>query len=222
MAETELAPIDGPGGGPGPRVVDTAVAEPGDNGLERLVFFSDGVFAIAITLLALDIRLPGAEGSLTDQVLLERLIAIGPKYLAYVLSFLVIGIFWVSHHRRFRYFERTDNGLMLLNLFLLMGIAFMPFPTAIISSNGNQTATVFYALTVSAISLLSTLIWAYATRQHRLVPAALSGAIIRQEQVRGLVMVAIFVLSTGLAAINADLAKLSWTLLFPAWLAVHG
>jgi len=84
--------------------------------LERLVFFSDGVFAIAVTLLALEIRLPTTGGALTNAQLLYKLEVIWAKYLSYVVSFMVIGFFWMGHHRKFRLIERYDHTLLMLNL----------------------------------------------------------------------------------------------------------
>lgn len=188
-------------------------------GLDRLIFFSDGIFGIAVTLLALEIRLPSSAETLSNAELLHALIAIGPKYLAYFLSFCVIGSFWVSHHRRFRYIRHADGRLMFLNLLLLMGVAFMPFPTVLISESGNATATIFYAATVAVIGILFTALWVYAAARDLISPS-LSAASIRREGVRGLVTSAIFTLSIGLSVVNIDLVKLSWALLIPAWLFI--
>jgi uncharacterized membrane protein len=120
-------------------------------GLERLIFFSDAVFAIAITLLALEIRLPAGGESLNDTQLFAQLIGMWHRYLAFFISFSVIGVFWISHHRKFRFIERYDRSLLMLNLLLLMMIAFIPFPSSIISENPNRTATIFYAVTMTLV-----------------------------------------------------------------------
>jgi uncharacterized membrane protein len=191
-------------------------------GLERLIFFSDAVFAIAITLLALDIRLPQGLGDLNDQALLRELLSIWPRYLGYVVSFLVLGNFWISHHRKYRHIRRYDSVLLQLNLLLLMAIAFIPFPTAILSEYGNRTATIFYALSISLAGLLSTVIWLYATHDNRLVDAGMSAAIRRRETRGPLAVIGVFVFSIGVAFINADLAKLSWFVVTVAlWLATR-
>jgi uncharacterized membrane protein len=187
-----------------------------ETGMERIVFFSDAVFAIAITLLALEIRLPEeiARGSNTE--LFQNLFAIWPKYLGYIVSFLSIGNFWVVHHRQFRYIERYDTRLMFINLLILMSVAFMPFPTAIISENGNRTSTIFYALSAMVVGLLSTLLWVYASHNHRLVAANLEYFVVRRGVLRTLSAPAIFLLSIGIAYIDPDLAKYSWILIVPA------
>lgn len=181
-------------------------------GLERLVFFSDAVFAIAITLLALEIRLPEIEGPLTDAGLLAALQSIGPKYLAYMLSFLVIGVFWIGHHRRYQFIQRYDGTLLFLNLLLLMIVAFIPFPTAIISDYGNITGTIFYSLTMIAASLIAILIWWYASSHHRLIDPNLSAQQIRREMLLLFSTPLVFLISIGVAFIDSDLAKLTWTL----------
>ena len=184
-------------------------------GLERLVFFSDAVFAIAITILILDIRLPAGEEAFTNAQLLAQLLGIWQKYLAYIISFLVIGSFWVSHHRKFSYIRRYDGNLLVLNLLLLMAIAFIPFPTSVISEYANSTATIFYALTMIVAGLLSIALWAYATRHHRLVDAQLDAGFRRQQFLSPLITIVLFSLSIGIAFINDGLARLMWLMIIP-------
>ncbi|MBZ0300979.1 MAG: DUF1211 domain-containing protein [Anaerolineae bacterium] len=188
------------------------ISEADKFGLERLVFFSDAVFAIAITLLALEIRLPEIEGPLTDAKLLQALQSIGPQYLAFMLSFLVIGVFWIGHHRRYRFIERYDSVLLFLNLLLLMIVAFIPFPTAIISDYGNLVGTIFYALTMVAAGLVSLAIWGYAASHHRLIDPHMSAHQIRRETILLLTTPIIFSFSMGVAFINTDAAKFTWIL----------
>lgn len=190
-------------------------------GLERLVFFSDAVFAIAITLLALEIRLPEDAGHLSNQQLFKSLVALWPKYLSFFISFQVIGNFWIAHHHRYRYIQRYNTRLMLLNLFVLMSIAFIPFSTAVISENGNRTATIFYALSISATGLLSALLWLYASWKNRLLKDTFKGELARRTLLSILSVPGVFLLSIGLAFINPDLAKFSWILIIPALMIVR-
>ena len=180
-------------------------------GMERLIFFSDAVFAIAITLLVLDIRLPTAGDSLTDAELSQLLLGIWPKYMAYVISFLVIGMFWIGHHRKFRFIQRYDNRLLLLNVLLLMVIAFTPFPTTLISEYVNRTATIFCALVMILSSLLSFAIWWYAS-YNGLIDPNLDQRKRRRETFGPLLVAGIFLVSIGLAYINGGVARLSWLL----------
>jgi uncharacterized membrane protein len=181
--------------------------------LDRIVFFSDAVFAIAITLLALEIRLPAGEIAATDAQLRAQLLGMFPKYLAFVISFLVIGTFWISHHRKFRFIRRYDNNLLAINLLFLMTVAFMPFPSSVISEYGNRAATIFYALTMSLAGFFSTAIWIYASHHNRLIDAHLDEATRRGLFYGPLLGIAVFVLSIGLAIISPSLARLSWVLL---------
>jgi len=183
-------------------------------GLERLVFFSDAVFAIAITLLALEIRLPAVEGNLNNADLTAALLGLWPKYLGYGISFLVIGFVWVGHHRKFRYIRDIDSNLLMLNLLLLMTIAFIPFPAAVLSEYGNRTATIFYALVMALTGLFSTALWWYASGHEHLTGANLDARHRRKETWRTLIMSVIFLLSIGLAFFNDNLAKTSWGLIF--------
>jgi uncharacterized membrane protein len=188
-----------------------------ETGLERLIFFSDAVFAIAITLLILDIRLPEAPVGTTgpnSRELFTQLTSLGPQYLAYIISFLVIGLFWMNHHRKFRSIYAYNRRMMMLNLILLMAVAFLPFPTSIISAYANSTGVIFYALSVSLAGFLATLLWWYVSR-NRLIDPHLTQSQIRRETLRGLVVPAIFLLSIPIALVNPDLAMFSWILIAP-------
>ncbi len=138
----------------------------------RLVAFSDGVFAITITLLVLEIKPP------TDyENLLHGLAVLWPSYLAYALTFLFIGQVWANHHVMFDHIRAADRLILLLNTLLLMVVAFLPFATSVLagalrSGHGQRTAVVFYGLTFAVTALTFNAVWQYASR-HRLLSAAL-------------------------------------------------
>ena len=139
----------------------------------RLEAFSDGVFAIAITLLVLEIKVP------TGESLGLGLLHLWPSYLAYAISFIVIGAIWINHHAMFKWIVRADQKLLLLNTLLLMFIAFLPFPTAVLAEafhtrSGQDVATAFYASTLTAIGILVTAMWWYAASHRELLDDALS------------------------------------------------
>ena len=184
-------------------------------GLDRLVFFSDAVFAIAITLLALDLRLPAGIGALSNAELQDQLLGNWRQYMAFGISFLAIGTFWFSHHRKFRYIKRYDRELLLLNLLFLMVIVFVPFPTRVISESGNRTATIFYALTMIAATLMLTAIWWHASHHNRLTDAQLDARERRAQWVVLLLTVGLFTLSIGLAFLDQNVARVSWLLVVP-------
>ena len=123
----------------------------------RLEAFSDGVFAIVITLLVLELRVPEVHGWPVSQELLGGLKNLLPKFLRFAVSFIYITIYWINHHQLFHLLQKTDRGLFWLNSFFLMCLAFIPFPTALIGSYPSETvAVVFYgvAMMVTAISFV--------------------------------------------------------------------
>jgi uncharacterized membrane protein len=135
--------------------------------LDRLVFFSDAVVAIAITLLALELKV---ENHTTD-FSFENIYEAWPHFLAFVLSFIIIGVFWKIHHQFFMYIGRIDEKLLGLNMLWLFGIAILPFSTNLMSEHlMNKTATIFYCANVFFISFFQNLIWDYACDKLILYP----------------------------------------------------
>jgi uncharacterized membrane protein len=145
-----------------------AKPSPGEDTL-RLETLSDGVFAIAMTLLILEIKLP--EGHSLHQQLLRA----WPSYAAYALSFITIGIMWANHHGIFRLIERTTHGLVVANLMLLLFVAFLPFPTSILAehlqekSHDANVAAIFYNGAFLATAVFYNVLWQTAARGHRLI-----------------------------------------------------
>ena len=178
--------------------------------LDRVVFLSDGVFAISMTLLVLDLRLP----PLSDQssaALREALASNIPHFISFVISFEVIGFFWLAHLRMFSLISRYTRGLALLNLMFLMSIAVMPFSTTLVGEYGSLTlAGVLYSLSLVFTSITANLMWLYAARHRRLLEAHVSSEDIAVVAARGVVTLALFVLATGLAMISVGLASAAW------------
>jgi len=132
----------------------------------RLETFSDGVFAIAATLLILDVRAgPGELGG--------RLVHIWPSYVAYAVSFLTIGIIWINHHSVFTQIRRVDRLFLLINVAFLMLVAFIPFPTSLIASHlrGSdlEPAALAYGATLTITATFFNALWFYASSGHRLL-----------------------------------------------------
>jgi uncharacterized membrane protein len=179
--------------------------------LERLIFFSDGVFAIAITLLILDIGVPDvpAANGAPDLALAVR--DLGPSLFAYVLSFLVIGLYWQAHRDIFSHLVRDDTVLTWLNLIYLMFVAFLPFPTAMRGDYPDaRFAVVFYAGVHVVIGIVSSAMWIYATRGHRLIRPGMPESAIQSGLVNGLIPPIVFLVSIGVAYIDVELAPLVW------------
>jgi len=137
----------------------------------RLESFSDGVFAIAITLLVLEIGVPHVgEG----QSLGEALRHLWPSYCGFAVSFLTIGVMWINHHAMFKDIDRQDHTLLVLNLVLMMSISFLPFPTAVVAaymrdSSHQLTAALTWGFTLIVISVAFQALWLYASIDRRLI-----------------------------------------------------
>jgi uncharacterized membrane protein len=133
----------------------------------RVEAFSDGVFAIAITLLILAV---GIDQALAQGNLKHQLLHLWPAYIAYAVSFLTIGIMWVNHHQIFRHFERVDRPVLLLNILLLMCISFTPFPTRVVAQHAQnagdrEAAAVLYGLTMTFTAICFFSVWIYGSRR---------------------------------------------------------
>ncbi len=161
----------------------------------RIESFSDGVFAIAITLLVLEIKVPPLSGNGRD--LASELLRLWPSYFAYVFSFVMIGIHWVQHHYVFKLYERSDHNFTLLNGLYLMCISFVPFPTGVLARYVadpvvRKTAIVFYAVGLFLPASAYVLVWLYATHNHRLVHRNLDDGFISALTRRYLLTIALY------------------------------
>src|SRR5215467_9229200 len=145
----------------------------------RVEAFSDGVFAVAITLLVFGLA-PSGGGSLAHQLLHSW-----PQYLAYAVSFLTIGIMWMNHHTILAHVTRVDRPLLVLNLLLLMGVVAIPFPTALVADNllhsGGTAAAVTYGLVMIAISCGFDGLWVYVATHAPALGAALPPEALRSS-----------------------------------------
>jgi uncharacterized membrane protein len=148
----------------------------------RLEAFSDGVFAIAITLLVLEIRLPQETEIAAGGGLTAALVRLWPSYVGYVVSFVTIGIMWANHHNVLRLIARVDHGFLVWNLLLLMSISFMPFSTAVMAEylphpgHDRSVAVAFYCLSFAITAVFYNLFWLHAARARRLIAAHVSDA----------------------------------------------
>jgi uncharacterized membrane protein len=171
----------------------------------RLEAFSDGVFAIAITLLVLEIGVPAGAG----QDLPHRLAEQWPTYLAYVVSFMVIGIIWMNHHAVVDHLRAADRPLMGLNLFLLLWVGLIPWPTRLVAEymreggDAERVAALVYAATMTMMGIAFGLLWRYASRDGRLLGSNLSDAEIRRRTRRFTIGAPIYVLSLLVALFSA-------------------
>lgn len=134
--------------------------------LSRFEAFSDGVFAIAITLLAIDIKVPNLE-QVPPSAVINEIIHVWPYFLSYVTSFLVIGVLWLNHHTLFHFLKGIDRATLTINLFLLMCVAFIPYATKLIGEYSTlQPVVMFYGLSLALTGVVYNLLWFYIVRQY--------------------------------------------------------
>lgn len=136
----------------------------------RLEAFSDGVFAIAMTLLVLDLKVPAVTSA--GPSLWQALVGQWPAYLAFVTSFATVGIMWINHHLNFTLIRRTDHTLLVLNGILLLGVTFLPFPTALVAAyvgHGERVSAAVYSGTLVFIASTWNALWRYAVGNSRLL-----------------------------------------------------
>lgn len=200
-----------PGGAPVPEL-----GPGGGREIERIMFFSDAVMAIAITLLVIELRVPESlAGSITDADLRAAVADLGTPLLSVLLSFMVIAVWWVGHDRLFRTLDRIDGRLVVLNFAFLGAIAFLPFPTTLIGRFVElPTAVAIYAATNAVAGGSIFLMRWHADRRGYLREAS------TLERRRRLAQSAIapvgFVASVPLAFVNAGLVAIAWLLFIPA------
>ena len=175
--------------------------------VNRLVGFSDGVFAIAITLLILNIDIPTIRANgMTSAVVAEW-----PDVLSYVISFLVIGNYWITHHHIFQQIERQNDRLLWFNLLFLLCIAFVPFPTSLLGETITTITFSVYATTLAGI--LSAGLWWYATEVGDLVSDTVTPTQARDRAVRMLAPSVVFALSILIASFSPVWAMYFWVTL---------
>ena len=175
--------------------------------LNRILSLSDGVFAFAITLLILNVVVP--EGT-SNQNLPAALINLWPKYLAFLISFIVIGAYWVTHVRQLHFFRKYNSELIWINLLFLLFIVMIPFSTSVISGFRGPLPVIVYAINIACAGYMSTILWAYATYKNRLVDVNLGSEQAKRGIILHLIAPVVFTLSIGIALIDSTAAQYSW------------
>jgi len=173
----------------------------------RLEALTDGVFAIVMTLLVLEISIPEIAHSSLQAELPRRLLELWPKLYSYVLSFLVLGILWTLHHRSFHSIKRSDNALIWLNIIFLMFVALIPFSTSLLGNyRTEQLSFVIYAINILLALVMRLMIWTYATGKYRLVDSDINPRWVKLEKLISIGILFIFMLVIGVSFINVTAA----------------
>jgi uncharacterized membrane protein len=179
---------------------------------ERVVFFSDAVFAIVITLLVLELKVPNLSEH-NEPALRHALVELVPHVAGFVISFLIIGLMWVEHHRIFRYIADYDAGLLWRNLLLLLCVSFVPFPTALFSENfWSRTAFILYTASFGGVATAKLFIWRHAVAAN-LLKKDVSPALERRIGRRSMAVPLACAIAIGLSFVSIFLAPLSFMLI---------
>jgi len=191
--------------------------EPPGTDLSRIISLSDGVFAFALTLLALSLAVPslGSLGGLSNQEVSGRLAAALQRdytaFYGYVFAFVMIALWWVNHHRIFRFIERYDTTLIWLNLLLLLQIAVMPFVLNVYTTYGDtQTAVGLFSFIQATCGFTLGAIWWWASRGRRLTDPKLDPRIIHYFRLRGSIIPLFFLVAIGVTYVSVTGAELVW------------
>jgi uncharacterized membrane protein len=172
-----------------------------EKGLDRIISLSDGVFAFALTLLVLGLAVPALKTgeTRTSLNLLGALAGDATAFYSYAISFFVIGIWWLAHHRLFRYVERYDAGLMWRNLFFLLFVTIIPFLTQLLDTYGDVlVAVIIYDLVQVFGGIALNFIWRYVAEKH-FITKSLSQNQIESIRNRGVAPALVFLLAIGVA-----------------------
>ena len=178
--------------------------------LERLILFSDAVFAIAITLLVIEIKIPEIhEKPVTENAVLHKLAELIPKFVGFLVSFLLIGQYWIVHHRMFSFVINFTDRLIWLNILFLFAIALMPFSTGFYSEyvlRGVVTPVIFYTANIALLGLANFLMWRYISNQKNNLTENLTPALAKYFSLRALTVPTIFVIFSFVYLYNPKIA----------------
>jgi len=180
----------------------------------RTEAFSDSVFAIAITLLVLDIGIPGEEfDDLWSAIFHEW-----PAYLGYVTSFLTIGAIWLAHHAVFRRLRYANASVMRVNLLLLMAVSFLPFPTRLVAEairdeSAERAAAIFYGLALLAIALLLSALWGVVARDRELLVPEVSDEEVNAILLASTPSIGFYAGAIGVAVVAPQVAAFGYLLI---------
>jgi uncharacterized membrane protein len=180
-----------------------------DRDVQPVAYFNDAVFAIAMTLLVVSIRVPSGTSADT---LGRALRGLGSSFASYGISFIVIGFYWLGFHRQLHFLKRFDGTTLVLDLLFLMTVAFLPFPPLLLNRYFGSVSVIFYASSMAASGLLLGMLWIYPSRRRLLrdVDARLN----RYYTLRALYPPLIFLLSIPIAVAAPQAAEYPWILVF--------
>ena len=180
----------------------------------RIEAFSDGVFAIIVTLLVLEIHVPQVQGKDISASLAHSLLAMAPKFLTYILSFLIVCIWWVAHHHLFHVLKRSDRGLLWLNSLFLLWLAFIPFPTALMGDfPGERIAVIGYGAVWTLSGVSFTFMRYYAFYWAKLVDEKIDRCLLKSAMLKSVLNPILSSIAVLLAFVDTRLAIVLYIIL---------
>jgi len=187
-----------------------------DSGLtkSRIEALCDGVFAIAMTLMAFNVKVPSRSGGSGAVSLAAALFELWPQFLTYIISFVILGVYWIGHHNQFHYIRRSDRVLLWINIIFLMFLTAIPFSTGVLGEYPNdQIAVVVYGSNLLLVGLLLYCQWWYATSKHHLTDPGLDPAIVTMAKKRILIGPCILLLAIAVSYLNTKFSILIFAVL---------
>ena len=182
----------------------------------RIEAFSDGVFAIVVTLLVLEIHVPQVQGKDVSGALAHSLLAMAPKFLTYVLSFTLVCIWWAAHHNLFHVLKRSDRGLLWLNSLFLLWLAFIPFPTALMGDfPGERIAVICYGTVNTLAGVSFTFMRYYAFYLAKLVDERIDRSLLKSAMLKSALNPIFNVIAVSLAFVDTRLSIALYIILPP-------
>ena len=185
--------------------------------LEHVVSFGDAIFAFSITFMAVLIEIPNLPANLSQTEVIQSLIEdLGPRFAIYVISFFVIGLYWISYHQIFNHIEGSHGVIVWLNLVFLFFITIIPFAVDLQVDYGfYQVIFILYALVPTLAGLTLTLIWLHA-RKHRLIENTVSHTEIQDVVLESILLPSVFVISILISIVDLQIAYYFWIVIIPA------
>lgn len=191
--------------------------------VEYVISFSDALFAFSITFMALSIQLPNFPGNIMESELTRKLSqTLVPSIIHYIISFMVVGTYWISYHRIFEHIRHANITLVWLNLLFLLSISLTAYFTGLLTTYGTHKIVVItFAGIMAATGLMLCIMWWYATHNRHLVDKDIHPDLVKYFLLRSLASPVIFLVSIGISFINIQLTQFFWVLIFPVGIIIY-
>jgi uncharacterized membrane protein len=191
--------------------------------VEYVISFSDALFAFSITFMALSIQLPNFPGNIVELELTRKLSQIlMPSIIHYIISFMVVGTYWISYHRIFEHIRHANITLVWLNLLFLLFISLTAYFTGLLTTYGNHKIVVItFAGIMAATGVMLCIMWWYATHNRHLVDKDIHPDLVKYFLLRHIASPVIFLVSIGISFINIQLTQFFWALILPVGIIIY-